>query len=544
MGGPQRSAHTGLAMTRLPTPIAALVLALLICAGLSLPALAHAQLLSSDPAAQALLDAAPESAVLEFNEPVSPLVLSLIGPDGQSVTLTGTAAGNALTIALPEALATGTHVLNWRVVSVDAHPVAGALIFSVGQVSGEADAAATSGSPATATFLWASKLALYAALSLGVGGALFALVAPIGPALRRMIAAANLMGLLPLTFSLFAQGADLLGLGPEAIFTPAAGSAGLSTSYGATVGLLAAALVLASVAMLMRSLAGFGLLSALLVGIGLAVSGHAGAAAPQWLTRTAIVVHLCSLLFWVGALVPLRAALARPGEPGDRTLALFSHIIVFPVALLLLSGLVLAGVQMGLPGPAWLSPYGGLLAAKLLVVALLFALALFNRIRLTAPTFAGDAETRRALRQSILIEIGLVLLVLSLVAGWRFTPPPRALAEVASAEAARAVPVYTHAMNAQVMADITISPGHAGPVSLAILLMDPAGAPLEAESVMVELAAPALGVAGFSAPATLEDGVWQVHDLLLPLGGAWEITLGVRLDRFTLARIASEFDIP
>ncbi len=137
-----------------------------------------------------------------------------------------------------------------------------------------------------------------------------------------------------------------------------------------------------------------------------------------------------------------------------------------------------------------------------------------------------------------------MLLILGLVAGWRFTPPPRALAEVAAAEAARAVPVYTHAMNAQVMADITIAPGRAGPVDVSILVMDAAGAALPVDAVTVEIAAPARGIAGFSAPAELEDGLWQVRNLVIPLGGTWEITLSVRLDRFTLARIASEFDIP
>ncbi len=71
-------------MTRLPTSIAAFFLAMLLSAGLSLPALAHAQLLSSDPAPQAVLATAPESAVLQFNEPVSPVVLSLIGPTART----------------------------------------------------------------------------------------------------------------------------------------------------------------------------------------------------------------------------------------------------------------------------------------------------------------------------------------------------------------------------------------------------------------------------------------------------------------------------
>ncbi|HWU18640.1 MAG TPA: copper resistance protein CopC [Devosia sp.] len=43
---------------------------------------AHAQLLSTDPAANAVLESAPQAVRLHFNEPVSPLAISLIGSDG------------------------------------------------------------------------------------------------------------------------------------------------------------------------------------------------------------------------------------------------------------------------------------------------------------------------------------------------------------------------------------------------------------------------------------------------------------------------------
>ncbi len=83
---------------------------------------AHATLVSSEPAADAVLAAAPARLILTFNEPVSPLVMRLAAPSGTSTTLEATADhGASLAVALPPGLGTGTHVLSWRVVSLDGH---------------------------------------------------------------------------------------------------------------------------------------------------------------------------------------------------------------------------------------------------------------------------------------------------------------------------------------------------------------------------------------------------------------------------------------
>ena len=42
-----------------------------------------------------------------------------------------------VTIRLPEGLMAGTHLLSWRVISADSHPVGGALTFSIGQPSAQ-----------------------------------------------------------------------------------------------------------------------------------------------------------------------------------------------------------------------------------------------------------------------------------------------------------------------------------------------------------------------------------------------------------------------
>lgn len=68
--------------------IAAILLAAALNILLAVAAQAHATLVSSDPADGAVIPAAPSWSVLTFNEPVSPLVLRLVAPDGASVPIT------------------------------------------------------------------------------------------------------------------------------------------------------------------------------------------------------------------------------------------------------------------------------------------------------------------------------------------------------------------------------------------------------------------------------------------------------------------------
>ncbi len=99
-------------------------------------AAAHASLVMTSPAEGAVLQAAPQEFSLTFSEPVSPLSLNLIGPDGSKRALSGfTLKDKTLAITAPPALARGTHVLSWRVVSEDGHPVGGSVVFSSGEPS-------------------------------------------------------------------------------------------------------------------------------------------------------------------------------------------------------------------------------------------------------------------------------------------------------------------------------------------------------------------------------------------------------------------------
>src|SRR5690349_8555758 len=101
-------------------PAMVLALVLVALAVLASPVLAHAALNGSTPADESMVASAPTSFALDFSEPVSPLAVALVQPDGSRMTLDKfTLRGNTLEIAAPPGIGRGTHVLTWRVVSSD-----------------------------------------------------------------------------------------------------------------------------------------------------------------------------------------------------------------------------------------------------------------------------------------------------------------------------------------------------------------------------------------------------------------------------------------
>ena len=216
--------------------IVTIVLALLAAALIRTEALAHATLIGSEPADRVVVAHPPAALKLTFNEPVSPLTLRLVGPDGDATDLTDiAAAGNALVVALPGTLARGTHLVSWRVISLDGHPVGGALTFSVGAPSIAPDAAPAA-RPSEETnrslraAVWLARLVLYIGLFCGVGGAFYAAwiaSGPLAPGTRRFVAASLECGLAACIVTVGLQGVDVLGLPLAICASLASGSQGL-----------------------------------------------------------------------------------------------------------------------------------------------------------------------------------------------------------------------------------------------------------------------------------------------------------------------------
>lgn len=518
--------------------LASLLLTLVSAGG----ALAHAQLLAADPADNAVLQAWPEAVTLTFNEPVTVLAAALIGPDGgREDLLAGATGGEAVAVSLPTGGGQGTHIVSWRVISADGHPIAGSLVFSVGAVSGGA-AVGESGDRAVAVLLWATKALLLGAVLFGAGGAAFGVFAELPMTARRGVAAAGVVGLIAAPLSLGLQGLDALGLPLGGLIAADGWLTGLNTSYGATAVFAMLAAGLAPLAATVPGARRVGLAAWLSGAVAFALSGHASAAEPQWLMRPAVGLHLLGLMFWIGALPALWVEAGTREASSLPVLKRFSRLIPGAVAAILVSGITLMVVQLGAPSAAWLSPYGMILASKLALVAALFGLALWNRRALTGPALAGEMQARWRLSRSVRVEIVLAALVLALVAGWRFTPPPRALALTPAASAV-SEPIWLHLMSGDVMAMVSLEPGLPGNNNISVSLSDVEGAPIPAEGLEIVLSSPQLGVEPFRRAAEGSGSEWAVRQVTLPLAGTWTLELGVRLSRFRLTQLETEFEI-
>lgn len=549
--------------------IAAVLVALLTVLASTSAAFAHASLLRAEPADGAVVAEAPTVLRFTFNEPVSPLVFRLIAPDGSVSTPVAVAENSTVTVR-PPALQRGTHVLSWRVVSADGHPVGGTIMFSVGAASARpSPAVPASSNTMVRAAIWTARLVIYAALVFGIGGAFFLawfvrrsdnlrlrgatigyasptlidVPSPAGGAgrasvrwLDSLLIGLIVAGLVATPLSLGLQGLDALDAGFAGLAEVRIWAAGLKTSYGLTAIVLGFALLAGLMSFRVPWVAAraLSLMAMGLAGLALALSGHAGNAAPQVLTRPSVFVHVVCVSFWIGALLPLLAA-AKTGD--QQVLARFTRVIPYPLVALVMAGVVLAMAQLDRVDALWTTPYGIVLSSKLAAVLVLLALAAGNRfVLMPRHRSAVRAATPRLVR-SIAAETCIAVIILALVASWRFTPPPRALAA--------AEPIELHLHGTRAMAQITITPVRARSPTVNVEVLDSDLKLLPVKEVAFILADPSAKIEPIRRSAAAVEGVrWRVDDVRIPIAGRWIVRVDLLINDFEKIMLEDEVDLP
>ncbi len=157
-------------MRRVARVLLALGIASAVTLGLAGVAAAHANLASSDPAANASLDHAPADVTMTFTEPPDPKlsvvhVLDVNGTDVEAGPVQAVPGQeDQLRSPLPTDLPDGVYTVSWRVVSeADGHSTAGAFSFGVNVAPGTvvAPSIPVPTTPAPSAASVASKLCLY-----------------------------------------------------------------------------------------------------------------------------------------------------------------------------------------------------------------------------------------------------------------------------------------------------------------------------------------------------------------------------------------------
>lgn len=513
---------------------------LLSVLGFATGAFAHASLVSTEPSDGSMMASAPKTVRLRFNEPVAPASIRLI--DGAGTVrddISVSARDDTIEISLPNDLARGTQVVSYRVVSADGHPVGGSLVFSLGMSANKVIRPADR-APAIDALIWLARLGLYVGLFAGVGGAFFgAWISRTGSA-RQLIVAALLIGLTSAAAGWGLQGLDLLGLAPADILASPPWQAAGSTSLATSLLIAIVAMALAMTSLLNVSDRTRGALSAVAMlgaGTALAASGHASTAQPQWLTRPMVFLHGIGVAFWIGALVPLAAMAKRKAASLLVILNRFSRLAMPVVATIALTGLALAVVQLENVRALIETSYGTILSIKLVLVASLLGLAALNRFRLTPQLVLNPLDTR-TLARSIVLECVVSAGILAVVAGWRLTPPPRALVKAA----VKPLAIYIHTDAA--MFQVLISPGTVGKDNFVLQLMEGDATPLTAKEATLILSLPERGIEPWQRTATLgADGAWQVADVPIPYPGRWHMRIEALVTDFRKVTLEDDFDV-
>jgi copper transport protein len=485
---------------------------------------------------------------------VRPVAVRLLDGQGRSIITAGdvTAAGAALSIALPAAMADGTYLVSYRVISLDSHPVGGSFTFSIGARS------AAGGSPilidtAAGDLAWLAVAAIdrvlfYAGLIVAAGGVLFHRIVArdlgrLAPIARRRLVVASGLAIAAALLALGLEGGQMIGGSWLGLLDPATWRLGLSTRLGLSLVVSLAGLVALIVGL--RIAPPLALVGAVLAIAALALSGHAATADPVWLTAPMLALHLLMVSFWLGSFWPLWSLLRH--QPAGVALALlwrFSNLAVAAVSLLAGAGLGLSVVQLGSFHALADTAYGGRLTLKLVLVLVLVLIALINRYGLMPALAAGEPEARHGLLASIAAESGLALAILATTALLCQAVPPRTLAmaehdhrhESSGGFAALAYGDGNGAL-------VEMVPARRGRNSITVHLFDASGLPLSPQEVTIELENRLAGIEPLSgAVTTVGPGLFRLEAADLPVAGRWTVRVGALVSDF--ARLAFEITVP
>jgi copper resistance protein D len=302
----------------------------------------------------------------------------------------------------------------------------------------------------------------------------------------------------------------------------------------AAAGLLAASLPMRRRGADRRLWSAGAIVLAIVVLIGPAWTGHAGATpgiAGEF-PLTADALHLLAAGAWLGGLPPLAMLLAaawRGKEPrwtAITTIAVqrFSLLGMISVGALLASGIINSYYQVATVSNLFATTYGQLVLIKIAVFAAMVALASVNRFYLT-PRLA-TASTVRWLYRTSLAETGLGFAAVAVVGFLgAMAPSSHAHHNAAVPEGAAFVHIHSNAG----MADVTIVPGRVGTARATIRLWNDDFKPLAAERLTFTLTPP--GGQPITWPAVqAQDGSWQVDVIALSQPGNWKAAIDAGVD--------------
>lgn len=513
-------------------------------------ALAHAVLQESRPANGEVLRRNPPSVSLRFNEAVETAFGSIRVYDcgGKRVDSGKIARPNerSVSVRIGGRLPRGTYTATWRVISADAHPVAGAFLFSVGSAkqAGSCKKVFGAGTPGSVSTLFKAARALDFALILLVVGGAAALAVVLRTAARELrsrlygiLAALGAALIVAGVLCIVLQGAVAGGFGLGEAFRWRTVDAVLGTRFGKAfllqIAFASIATLLAVAAARIRgaALRALVLVPAVALLPTLSDAGHARTSGS--LAFLADVVHLTAASIWVGALAFTLLALLRAGEDrwplAARAVPVFSLLAVVSVVTLILAGVIRGYEEVRAWHGLWDTTYGQLLLAKVALVLPLLALGAYNN-RYAVPRLrrqiASALEQRRFVRAAG-VEVAIMAIVLGVTSVLVTEPPAKASIKPPKL-------FNTTAPIGNLEVNLTVEPARAVvPNVLHLYFFTQLGVPANTAETKLSARLPGRKVGPLRVPLQRIVGShYTTPSATFPFPGDWQLTIEARRGQF------------
>jgi copper transport protein len=516
---------------RILVALVAVVTALVMSVGV---AGAHAVLLASSPAADAVVDLPPPEVVLEFTESVSASsdAVVLLDPSGTTVEPEEIRATDTSVVAtLPALSVDGSYTVTWKVISADGHPVRGAFLFHLGERTLDEPAdAGDAGTPVLASALRA------AGASLALAAVVVLFVSLLGAGSVRRVRSAwsvALLGTVLMVVGALVAVGESPGDSLELVRMTASGRIGLVAAAVALVGVVAS---------LLRAPVHLQLALVPALAIAVAAQGHPVSLPPVALSATLTIAHVVAALVWGTGLWWLLTRMATTA--GQVRSEVQRGSLVGAAAVLVLAG---TGVWLVLDRVAidelTSSTYGRLALLKSLLLVVAVVLALRNRLVLV-PALTDEPDDPdgpaqvESLRRSVRAEV--VVLALALVAG-------SVLAQVRPPDDAPGAPgggaFVERVAFGEGTVELTVEPGRRGTNELHITALGADGRLMEGmDEMSVALTLPADDIGPLEPPTQRITTGHSVAYAEFPLAGEWQVQVTGRPSRFE--ELTAEFVVP
>jgi len=523
---------------------------------------AHALLVRSNPAANAVLEQAPVQVELFFSEHLEPKLSSISVVDSNNLIVDAgdvrvdSADPTRMTVTL-HALSDGVYTVSWKALSaIDGHQSGGTFPFAVGDASATAVQSIPQSSSARLPFsALVAKFLLLVSLAILIGQRLFIWLIwnPVlssddrGPstAISRLDVWARLYrsGLIGLLLSIglgmLSQAGQTTGRELAFPWAPETGRILAETRLG-VIWLARLALAMFAVWLAggkespLKDRVGFAVNLALLFTVTL--TSHAATEVRPLLPMLGDWLHLIGMTFWLGGLVFLFTGIRHLGQLDGQArtkltsllTARFSINAILFVALIGATGFYSAYLRVG-SWPALLtSLYGHVLLVKQIFVAGLLIIAATNLLvispRLNRLRLQGvpDRTVVSRFGKNLILELTFAVLLLASVSFLTYLPP----AKIVSINSDLTGRTEVDDLNL----DISISPGRVGQNTFTLKVITAEGHPLHSAKKVLLRFTP---TQGNIAPSELEliglgDGSFVAKGAYLSLPGSWQVQAVVR----------------